>query len=437
MSTEVPAPAPGAQAAPEVTSEAVPVATTATNKIVILGGSYGGLSTAHSVLKHVIPKLPEKETYQVVVVSASDKAFCRPSCPRALISDDFFDQNKLFVSITKQFEQYPKDSFSFVHGRATQLDHASRTVSVDVSGETQKIEYHALVIATGASTHSPLFGLNQDVATLRKSWEDFRNALPDAKSIVIAGGGPTGVETAGELGEYLNGRAGFFQSKLENPKVAITLVTSEANILPELPARQQAKAESLLGKVGVTVIKNTRITAVEPAEAGTTNLGSKASLTTKDGKTMKADLYIPAVGTTPNTSFIAKELLAADGRVESSSSTFRVEKAGARVYSIGDAGSHARAAIHVVFNSVPVLTANIKRDLLLAAGKEGSAVGGDRIFKEDMRTTQLVPIGNGRAVGMAMGWNLPSFMIWLIKGRDYWLWTTPNLWNGKQWAKEG
>ena len=36
----------------------------------------------------------------------------------------------------------------------------------------------------------------------------------------------------------------------------------------------------------------------------------------------------------------------------------------------------------------------------------------------------------------AMGWRIPSFLVWLIKGRDYWLWTTGDLWSGKQCAKE-
>ena len=60
----------------------------------------------------------------------------------------------------------------------------------------------------------------------------------------------------------------------------------------------------------------------------------------------------------------------------------------------------------------------------------------DRLFREDMRETQMVPIGKSKGVGAAMGYALPSFMIWLIKGRDYWLWTTGRLWSGKQWAKE-
>lgn len=408
------------------------------NNIVILGGSYGGVSAAHYLLKHVVTRLPDKASYQVVLVSTSSQVICRPACPRALISDDMFPQQKLFVSIPKSFEQYPESSFRFVHGTATELDHTNRTVSVSLLiGNTENIDFHALVIATGASTPSPLLGLNHDDEFLRENWTAFRKALPSAKSIVIAGGGPAGIETAGELGEYLNGRAGWLSSKLMNPKVSITVVTSGSKILPVLRSTISKKAETYLAKVGVTVIKNARVKTVAPNGAGTVSaLTTKATLTLVDGKTLDTDLYIPATGTTPNTSFIHKALLTPDGRVDTNASTLRVDKAGPRVYGVGDAASYARPAVHIILKAIPVLCANIKRDLLLASGKEESSIGEDRVFKEDARETQMVPIGKSKGVGAAMGYQLPSFLVWLIKGRDYWLWTTGGLWSGKQWAQE-
>ena len=406
--------------------------------IVILGGSYGGVSIAHHLLKHAIPHLPDKASYQVLIISTSSQAMCRPACPRALISDDIFPQEKLFISIPKAFEQYPKGNLCFIHGTATELDHTDRTVSVRlVAGTTEKIDFHALVIATGASTPSPLLGLTQDEDFLRTNWAAFRGALPSAKSIVIAGGGPAGIETAGELGEFLNGHAGWFSSKLADPKVAITVVNAGPDILPALRPAIAKKAEEYLARVGVAVIKNARVRAVVPQDAGTESaVTSKATLTLEDGRTVDADLYIPATGTRPNTSFIPKMLRTADGRVDTNASTLRVNKAGPRIYAVGDVASYASPAIHIILAAIPILGANIKRDLLLAAGKEESSAGEDRIFEEDTRETQMVPIGRSKGVGAAMGYRLPSFLVWLIKGRDYWLWTTGGLWSGKQWAKE-
>lgn len=403
--------------------------------IVILGGSYGGVSTAHYLLKHAVPHLPG---HRVILVSPSLQVICRPACPRALISDDLLPQDKLFVSISKVFEQYPKDRFRFLHGTATKVDHSNRTATVSAAnGETETIKFHALVIATGASTPSPLLSLNRDEKALRESWKLFRQALQGAKSIVIAGGGPAGVETAGELGEYFNGRAGWFSSKLSNPKISIMVVTAGSQILPLLRPSLANKAEVYLAQVGVTVIKNARVQSVVPENAGTSEgLTAKATLTLDNETTLDADLYIPATGTKPNTAFLDPSLLAQDSRVDTNSSTLRVDRAGPRIYAIGDVALYARPAVHLILDAIPILCANIKRDLLNAAGNEKSAVSSDRTFKEDTRETQMVPIGKNKGVGAAMGYQMPSFLVWLIKGRDYWLWTTGNLWSGKQWNKE-
>jgi NADH dehydrogenase FAD-containing subunit len=406
--------------------------------VVILGGSYGGVSAAHYILKHVVPNLPEKECYQVIIISVASEALCRPACPRALISDDMFPQDKLFVSISKQFEQYSNDSFRFINARVTNLDHAERTVSINSATgvDSEELDFHALVIATGASTSSPLLGLSGGEQALRSSWATFRPALSSANSIVIAGGGPTGIEIAGELGEFLNGRASWFKSESEKPKVSITVVTSGPNILPLLRPAIAAKAERYLAQVGVVVVKNARVATVTPDGAGTQDIATKTTVTLEGGKILEVDLYIPAFGTTANAGFVDASLLTADGRVDTNPATMRVDKAGPRIYAIGDVSSWARPAVHNVLGGIPILCANAKRDLLLAAGKDESSVGVDRVFKEDTREMQLVPIGRNKGVGAAMGWQLPSFLIWLIKGRDYWLWTTGNLWSGKQWNKE-
>lgn len=412
--------------------------------IVILGGSYGGLSVAHYILKHVIPQIPNKEAIQVILISTASQVFCRPACPRAMLSDAMFPQGKLFVDIEAQFLQHAKGgNFQFIKGTAMHLDHAKHiiTIKVENTEALQDLSFHSLAIATGASTPSPLLGLIKDETFLRTCWSSFRKALPGAKNIVISGGGPTSIETAGELGEYLNGRPGTFRSGQSQPRVNITVITSNSKVLPSLRKGIADKAEKLLAGVGVTVIENARVKTVIPAQAGRELelLTSKATVVLEDGKTIDADLYIPATGTTPNTGFISdKSLLAADGRVDTNPSTLRVDCAGpdARIYAIGDASSYARPAVHNILSAVPVLCASMKQDLLLEGGHSTDlpAAGGP-IFTEDRRETQLVPIGRSKGIGAAMGFQLPSFLVWLLKGRDYWLWTTGNLWNGNKWDK--
>lgn len=104
----------------------------------------------------------------------------------------------------------------FVNGEVMSMDHSAKTVTLD-GGDT--ISYDYLVIATGvtanffgipgAAEHSfplytrgqalklrdALFGALEYAASYRKD-EDLR--------IVVVGGGPTGIETAGALAEARN-----------------------------------------------------------------------------------------------------------------------------------------------------------------------------------------------------------------------------------------
>ncbi|ORY16523.1 FAD/NAD(P)-binding domain-containing protein [Clohesyomyces aquaticus] len=402
--------------------------------ILILGASYAGISTAHYLLKHIIPKLPSPSSYHITLVSPSTHTICRPACPRALISDSFFDQSKLFVSIPLQFNHYPSSTFQFIQANATSLDTENRT--------TQSFPFYALIIAIGSSTPSPLLSLNSSPHTsLQSTWTTFRAALPSARHIVIGGGGPVGIETAGELGEYLNGRPGGWFTSSRKPSVKITVLCSADKILPVLRPALAQKGEGMLSRVGVTVLKSVSVVSVTPEFAGrspdSNGLTSKARIGLSNGEMIDADLYIPATGTVPNTAFLPKDLLVGDAdlRVRTNPQTFRVEGTHERIYSIGDCSSAFRPAVHNILAGIPVLCKNIGKDLRAAAA-EGKAGEGeaDTQFKEDTREMQLVPIGRSAGVGAAMGWAVPGWMVWLIKGRDYWVWTTGRLWSGRQWG---
>ena len=402
-------------------------------QLVILGGAYGGISVAHYLLKYVVPQLPDPAAYQVVVVSPSATVLCRLACPRALLSDDLLPQHKLFYDFQKAFEKYPENSFRFIHGSAFKVDHVRRSVAIHGSRSDLKLNFHALIIATGARTPSPLLGIQTDEDELRASWAAFREKLPNAKTIVIAGGGPTSIEVAGELGDHLNGRQNRSGEVATRPKASIIVVTAGKQILPYLRPAIAQKAESYLKDLGVAVTKGVRVEGISPPEAGTTDVASPATLSLSNEEVIKADLYIHATGTTPNTDFMDLSLLTKDGRIRTNESTLRVDDAGPRIYTIGDAGSYGRPAVHLIFNAVPIVCANIKRDLLLAAGVDETSVSKERYYQEDVRKTQLVPIGKSKGVGAFNGFQLPSWLVWAIKGRDYWLWTVGRLWSGKQW----
>ncbi|KUL89510.1 hypothetical protein ZTR_04456 [Talaromyces verruculosus] len=410
-----------------------------TRIILILGGSYAGVGAAHYILKHVIPSLPNKNDYRVALVSSSSHFFARPTSVRALVSENAFPKDKrLFAPLSEAFEQYADSAITLYHGTVVKLDQLTHKVTV-IPAEAGKaeinLEYYALVIATGVTTQSPLMSLSGDHQNTIDAWTSFRKKLSIAKSIVITGGGPTGVETAGELGQYLNGGSG-------KPKVAITIVTKSNQLLPYLPPSLSQKAEEQLSKLGVSVIKNKVVEKVVSIDTDVVNgagqslerLTDSVTVHLDHDRTLQADLYIPAIGVSPNTNFLDHQLLDKEGYVNVKSSSLQVEKAGPRVYALGHVCSSNPRAIHAIMKQVPIVGENLKQDLLAAENKIQAGKEIYRAYEPETKVTQLVVVGK-KGVGMFLGWRVPSFFVWLIKGRDYWLDMTPPMWNGKGYAK--
>lgn len=392
-----------------------------TRNIVFLGASYAGLGATHYFLKHVYPRLPTSPTikYQVILINASPKWYLRHASPRAIADTNLMPNEKIFIDIAPGFEQYG-DKVKFIVGKATSWDPEKRVLFIsEPAGKETSISYHSLVLATGSKSASPIW------SSYGNGHEEIEAALADAnaqvkaaKSIVIAGGGPAGVETAGEIAANLNGAPGWFQSRPRNPKAQITLITSADKLLPRLRPALAKQAEIYLNQLGVDVQYNTKITSTSPASDGS----AQTKVTLSNGSEIFTDLYLPALGSTPLSSYVPKHLLDAHGRVRTTESTLRVTSdAGPLVYALGDLTSFTMGGIPEIQLEVPVLASNMQRDLLAAHsdGLSSKPKGEDRIYVPERRELQVVPVGRGGGVGAAWGWRVPSWAVWLIKGRDY------------------
>lgn len=40
------------------------------------------------------------------------------------------------------------------------------------------------------------------------------------------------------------------------------------------------------------------------------------------------------------------------------------------------------------------------------------------MFEEEERKTQMVLVGRSKGVGVVMGWRIPGWLVWTIKGRE-------------------
>ncbi|KAK6340016.1 hypothetical protein TWF730_001793 [Orbilia blumenaviensis] len=251
-------------------------------------------------------------------------------------------------------------------------------------------------------------------------------SIASATSVIISGGGPTGVETAGEVGQFLNGSAGWFSSRPSNPKAKVTLITKDDKLLPVLSKPHALKAESFLNMVGVDVVYNVGVLS------SVTEADGKTTVNLSYGDQWTADVNIPAWGTTPNTEYVPADLKNDRGYIKTNGTTLRADAAGPRVYVAGDVGDYSRGGFHNLYATIPTLVTNIRRDLYAAAFSsepDAKPEGPDRLFTPNNSETQAVPIGP-RGVGAVNGWGLPSFLIWLLKCRNYMIGNIPLTLNG-------
>ena len=390
-----------------------------TRNIVVLGASFGGLSAAHYIARHTLPKLKQSKDakYVLHLVDPSTHFWWHIAAPREIVSVKEMKHSDCFVPIMDGFKQYSdlKDSIVFHQGEAMRMDTNARTVSIKThEGGAETLEYYALIIGTGIRSPTPLTTLHGDHTISQRALEDMNEKLASAKEIIVGGGGPVGVETAGELGTHFGSKA------------KITLIAGSDKLLPVLTKGRAEKAQKMLEKSGVTVKYNAKVEKTEQGSDG------KTTVILNNGQTMTADVYIPAVGITPNTAFLPSNLKQSNDYVKTNPQTLRVDEAGPRVYAVGDVAGVDKGGVINLFNSIPVFAANMSHDLLGEA-KVGNVAEKQYHFK--VQETQLVPIGMKTGVGAFNGWGMPGFAVSKIKGKDYMLSNMPGITEGKKWTK--
>jgi NADH dehydrogenase len=164
-------------------------------------------------------------------------------------------------------------------GEVVDLDVENRRVILR-DGEAP---YDDLVIATGATHH--YFGNDQwealapGLKTIENATEIRSRLLfaferaerePDAAqrrtwlNFVIVGGGPTGVELAGALGEIANDTLRLDFRHINPSEAQIVLIEGEPRVLPGFPADLSRKAERQLISLGVRPRTSARVTQIDP-----------------------------------------------------------------------------------------------------------------------------------------------------------------------------
>jgi NADH dehydrogenase len=229
--------------------------------IVILGGGFGGLNLAKSLrnTKARITMIDRQNhhlfqplLYQVATASLSSVEIAKPL--RSILSD----QENICVHL----------------GKVEAIDLKTRTVILS----DRSVTYDYLIIALGGVTsyfghpewaeNAPgLKSINDALRIRREILFAFEQAeltddpeeLKKLMTIVIVGGGPTGVELAGackELGRFVM-RHDF--RRIDPAKVRVILIEAADRILMHLPRDLSASAQRQLEDIGVEVRLDTMV----------------------------------------------------------------------------------------------------------------------------------------------------------------------------------
>ncbi len=166
-----------------------------------------------------------------------------------------------------------------VLGQAMDIDPAAQEVVLADGG---RIGYDSLIIATGArfsyfgndswAKNAPGLKTVDDATEIRRrifiAFEAAeREANPARRAewmtFVIVGGGPTGVELAGALGEIAHDTLRRDFRNIDPADARILLVEAMDRVLPPYPPGRSASAQRQLERLGVTVQTGARVVGID------------------------------------------------------------------------------------------------------------------------------------------------------------------------------
>jgi NADH dehydrogenase len=228
-------------------------------KVVILGGGFGGLAAARSLYKSAEVTVVDRHNFQTFLpllyqVSTAGLAADHVAYPiRGALR---------------------KTDIKFRMGSPISIDHKNQEVKLDSS---EVLQFDHLIVALGSvSADFGIPGVNEyalgmktvhEALTIRaeimRRFEDLCRFEDDTKlSISVIGGGPTGVEMAGAIAELIRGPLKSDQANAA-AHIQVSLIEAGPRLLPPFAPSLSARTKKDLEKLGVKVLLNTAVKAIE------------------------------------------------------------------------------------------------------------------------------------------------------------------------------
>jgi len=235
-------------------------------RVLVLGGGFAGIGAAQKL---------KKSDVDVVLVDKHDYHTFQPLLYQ--VATGLLEQPAVGHPIRDLFHK--QDNVRIHQDSVTEIDLDARRVTFD---ELEPLSYDYLVLGLGAEVNFfgvegaadhafPLYTLADAVRLKQhvlRTWEeaDRKPALIEdgALNIVVVGGGPTGVETAGALAELYNGVFRKDYPDVAPDRATITLVEAGPQIFPMFKEDIRTYTEDALTKRGVDVQTGEVVESITP-----------------------------------------------------------------------------------------------------------------------------------------------------------------------------
>ncbi len=254
------------------------------HKVVIVGGGAGGLELATKLGNRYGSAKPSSQKISVTLVDKNRTHIWKPKLHEVAAGImDLADQELDYIA------QAHWHHFAFRIGELIDINREKKEIRIgpflDDSGESvtpeRLIPYDTLIIAIGSLTNdfgtpgvekyaqrlesladAKRFHLRMINACLRAQSQLAPLALNQLK-VAIIGAGATGVELAAELHRTTRQVISYGMDRVDPDKdMKVILIEAAPRILPALPERVSAAAQTLLVDLGVEVIANAKVEEV-------------------------------------------------------------------------------------------------------------------------------------------------------------------------------
>lgn len=257
-------------------------------KIVIIGGGFGGLRLAR--------KLSNRPGFDITLIDRFNYHQFQPLFYQVATAG--LDASNISFPLRKVFHK--SKNVHFRMAQVEQIDTTQKKVLTDVGD----FAYDTLVIATGCDTNffgnaalaANAFPMKSTVEALQlrhRLLHNFEDALMTTDpmqlqrlmTIVVVGGGPTGVELSGAIADMKKYVLPKDYPELDFSQMHIYLLEGTGKTLAAMSAQSSAQSKKYLEKLGVTVLTDTLLKEYD---------GKTAFL--QNGNTIESSLVIWAAG---------------------------------------------------------------------------------------------------------------------------------------------